>query len=68
MQAINILKEMVLEKGEDLTFIFILNGSQLEKSTLVDCEIKMKVHSFNRDAQEKETTSKNYWEFVLQCE
>ena len=29
--AINILKEMAPEKGEYLTLICILNGSQLEK-------------------------------------
>ena len=64
----NILKEMAPEKGEHLTLIFILNGSQLEKSTLVGCKIKMKMHLFNRDAQEKETTCKNYWKFVLKYE
>ena len=58
--VINILKEMAPEKNEHLTLIFILNGSQLEKSTLVGCKIKMEVHLFNRDAHEKDTTSKNY--------
>ena len=56
------------EKDEHLTLIFILNGSHLEKSTLVSCKIKMKVRLFNRDPQEKDTTSKNYWKFVLKCE
>ena len=65
---INILKEMAPEKNEHLTLIFILNGSQLEKSTLVGCKIKMEVHLFNRDAHENDTTSKNYWKFVLKCE
>ena len=59
---------MAPEKGEHLTLIFILNGSQLEKSTLVGCKIKMKVHLFNRDAQEKDKTFKNYWKFALKCE
>ena len=66
--VINILKEMAPEKNEHLTLIFILNGSQLEKSTLVGCKIKMEVHLFNRDAHEKDTTSKSYWKFVLKCE
>ena len=56
------------EKDEHLTLIFILNGSHLEKSTLVGCKIKMKVRLFNRDPQKKDTTSKNYWKFVLKCE
>ena len=56
---------MTPEKGECLTLIFILNESQLEKSTLEGCKIKIKVQLFNRDAQEKKTTCKNYWKFVL---
>ena len=52
---------MMPEKDEHLTLIFILNGSHLEKSTLVGCKIKMKVRLFNRDPQKKDTTSKNYW-------
>ena len=63
--AINILKEMAPEKDEHLTLIFILKGSQLETSTLVGCKIKKKVHLFNRDPQEKDTTSKNYWKSAL---
>ena len=66
--AINILKEMAPEKDENLTLIFILSGSQWEKSSLVGCKIKMKVHLFNRDAHEKDMTSKSYWKFVLKCE
>ena len=66
--VINILKVMAPEKNEHLTLIFILNGFQLENSTLVGCKIKMEVHLFNRDAHEKDTTSKNYWKFVLKCE
>ena len=31
----------------------------------VGCKIKMKVHLFNRDTQEKDTTSKSYWTFEL---
>ena len=52
---------MMPEKDEHLTLIFILNGSHLEKSTLVGCKIKMNVRLFNRDPQKKDTTSKNYW-------
>ena len=66
--VINILKEMAPEKNEHLTLIFILKGSQLEKSTLVSCKIKMEVLLFDRDAHEKDTTSKKYWKFVLKCE
>ena len=51
---------MAQEKNEHLTLIFILNGSQLEKSTLIGCKIKMEVYLFNEDAHEKDTTSKNY--------
>ena len=48
--------------------IFILKGPQSEKSTLVGCKTKTKVHLFNPDTHEKDTTCKNYWKFVLKCE
>ena len=54
--------------GEQLTLIFVLNGSRLKKSLLVGCKMKTKVHLFNRDAQEIETTCKNYWKFESKCE
>ena len=43
-------------KGRTPNFNF--NGSQLEKSILVGCKVKKKVHLINRDAQEKDTACK----------
>ena len=54
--------------GEQLTLIFVLHGYRLNKSQLVGCKMKTKVHLFNRDAQEIETTRKNYWKFESKCE
>ena len=59
----NILKEMASEMGEQLTLIFVLNGFRLNKSQLVGCKMKTKVHLFNRDAQEIETICQNYCKF-----
>ena len=49
--------------AEYLTSIIVLSGFKLKKSTLVGCKMKQKLDVFNRVAQERETTSKNYWKF-----
>ena len=54
--------------GEQLTLIFVLHGCRLNKSQFVDCKMKTKVHLFNRDVQEIETTCKSYWKFESKCE
>ena len=48
--------------------VFILKVSRLKKFKLVGCKMKTKLHLFNRDVQEMDTTCKNYWKFELKCE
>ena len=58
---------MASKMDEQLTLIFVLHGCRMNKSQLVGWKMKTKVHLFNRDAQEIETTCKNYWKFESKC-